>query len=72
MGHRSNEFPNRHTINIVEPVDEARDPFEGADGTGEEDLGEYAVEEFAEGDSREFVNCIVEWVLPTPKQEEKT
>lgn len=56
----------------MEPVDEARDPFEGADGTGEEDLGEYAVEEFAEGDSREFVNCIVEWVLLTPKQEEKT
>lgn len=59
LGHRSNKCPNRRTTNKVEPVDEEGDPFEEADGTGEEDLVDYANKEFAEGDDLEFVNCIL-------------
>lgn len=38
----------------------------------EDDLGEYTRGEFAEGDNREFVNCIVHRVLLAPKLKEPT
>ncbi|KAF8410248.1 hypothetical protein HHK36_002773 [Tetracentron sinense] len=55
-GHRSNECPNRRTVNMVEQVDEEGFLFEEADETGEEDIGGYAGGEIAEGDDGEFIN----------------
>jgi hypothetical protein len=44
----------------VESTNEEGDPFEEANEIGGEDLGDYAGGEIAEGDSGEFVNCVIQ------------
>lgn len=54
---------------MVEQTNDEGFPLEEVEGT-REDIGDYAGEEFTEGDDGEFINCVIQRLLLTPKEEE--